>query len=111
MGLTKTELFTREQNELALLAKALAHPARVAILEHLMQANTCINSDLVEELGLAQATISQHLNELKALGLIKGTVEGVRMCYCIHREHWEQAGSLFSAFFGALKEENDPCCK
>ncbi|WP_436514803.1 ArsR/SmtB family transcription factor [Ekhidna sp. To15] len=88
MGVSKTDLFTEKQNELALVAKAFAHPARVAILEHLIKANQCINSDLVEELGLAQATISQHLKELKSVGLIKGTVEGTSMCYCINQEVW-----------------------
>ena len=82
MGLTKTDLFTAEQNQMALLAKCLAHPARIAILQHLLKANACINSDLVSELGLAQATISQHLKELKTNGLIKGTIEGVTMNYC-----------------------------
>ncbi|MEO9483254.1 MAG: metalloregulator ArsR/SmtB family transcription factor [Ekhidna sp.] len=88
MGVSKTDLFTEQQNELALVAKAFAHPARVAILEHLIKANQCINSDLVEELGLAQATISQHLKELKNVGLIKGTVEGTSMCYCINSDVW-----------------------
>src|SRR4051812_37470903 len=76
MGLTKTELFTENQNEMAAMAKAIAHPARIAILQHLLKANACINGQLVEELGLAQATISQHLKELKAVGLIQGTIEG-----------------------------------
>ena len=88
MGVSKTDLFTTDQNELALIAKAFAHPARVAIIEHLIKANQCINSDLVEELGLAQATISQHLKELKSIGLIAGTVEGTSMCYCINAEKW-----------------------
>src|SRR5690554_7015652 len=80
MGVTKTNLFTTEQNELAKVAKALAHPARVAILQHLLKTNTCINGDLVQELGLAQATISQHLRELKEIGIIQGTIEGVSVC-------------------------------
>lgn len=88
MGLSKTDLFTSEQNELALMAKAFAHPARIAIIEHLLKANQCINSDLVEELGLAQATISQHLKELKTMGLIQGTVEGTSMSYCINPDVW-----------------------
>ena len=88
MGITKSSLFTEEQNELALLAKAFAHPARIAILEYLLKANQCINGDLVAELGLAQATISQHLKELKSIGLIQGTVEGTSMCYCINTEVW-----------------------
>ena len=90
MGITKTDLFTEEQNELANMAKALAHPARVAILEYLLKAQQCINSDLVDELGLAQPTVSQHLKELKALGIIEGTVEGTSMCYCINRAGWEK---------------------
>ena len=89
MGLTKTEIFTDEQNQLATLMKALAHPARVAILQRIMIANTCICGDLVGELGLAQATISQHLKELKIAGLIQGTIEGVSVCYCIHPDNWK----------------------
>lgn len=88
MGLSKTSLFTEEQNELALMAKAFAHPARIAIIEYLLKANQCINSDLVSELGLAQATISQHLKELKTIGIIQGTVEGTSMCYCIDPSVW-----------------------
>lgn len=88
MGVSKTDLFTEEQNAMALVAKAFAHPARVAILEYLIKANQCINSDLVDELGLAQATISQHLKELKSVGLIKGSVEGTSMCYCINEQVW-----------------------
>ena len=89
MGLTKTEIFTDEQNQLATLMKALAHPARVAILQRIMIGNTCICGDLVGELGLAQATISQHLKELKIAGLIQGTIEGVSVCYCIHPGNWK----------------------
>src|SRR3546814_2662087 len=87
MGLTKSEIFTAEQNRLAGLLKALAHPARIALLQHLIKINTCICGDLVEELGLAQATISQHLKELKNAGLIQGTIDGGSVCYCITPEH------------------------
>ena len=76
MGTTKTDLFTTEQNRLAQIAKVLGHPARIAIIQHLINAKACINGDLVNELGLAQATISQHLKELRSIGLLKGTVEG-----------------------------------
>ena len=76
MGVTKSDLFTEAQNDLALAAKALAHPARVAIIEFLLKSDSCINGDLVKELGLAQATISQHLRELKDIGIIQGTIEG-----------------------------------
>lgn len=107
MGLTKTDLFTTEQNELANMAKALAHPARIAILEHLLKANACINSDLVAELGLAQATISQHLKELKSLGLISGTIEGVSMSYCINAERWKYFESRLNGLFQSYSP--DPC--
>ncbi|MFK7952952.1 MAG: ArsR/SmtB family transcription factor [Ekhidna sp.] len=102
MGVSKTNLFSKDQNELAIIAKAFAHPARIAILEHLLKSNQCINSDLVEELGLAQATISQHLKELKSIGLIQGTVEGTSMCYCINPTSWalvkERLQNLFDQF-------------
>lgn len=103
MGVTKTDLFTKEQNELALIAKAFAHPARVAIILYLLKANTCVNGGLVEELGLAQATISQHLRELKAIGLIQGTIEGVSVSYCIHPQRWAEVKALFSRLFDAYE--------
>lgn len=108
MGVTKTDLFTEEQNSLANYAKVLAHPARLAIIQYLVSSNTCINSILVEELGLAQATISQHLRELKVVGLIKGTVEGVSVCYCINPEKWNEIKELFGQLFDQFPNEN--CC-
>ncbi|MGI4751529.1 MAG: ArsR/SmtB family transcription factor, partial [Janthinobacterium lividum] len=84
MGLTKTEIFTEQQNRLAVMLKAIAHPARIAILQQIISSNACICGDLVDELGLAQPTISQHLKELKNAGLIQGTIEGVSVCYCIN---------------------------
>lgn len=110
MGLTKTELFTEEQNELSMMAKALAHPARIAILQHLLKANACINSDLVHELGLAQATISQHLKELKAVGIIQGTIEGASMSYCINSEKWNIIRSSFNGLFDKHVSCGDDCC-
>ncbi|NEU09343.1 winged helix-turn-helix transcriptional regulator [Flavihumibacter sp. R14] len=94
MGTTKTDLFNAEQNDLASMLKALAHPARIAILQHLAKAESCICGDLVQELGLAQPTISQHLKELKTAGFIKGTVEGVSVCYCINIPVWEQCKTV-----------------
>ena len=88
MGLTKTDLFTEEQNEIAVVAKAFAHPARVAIIQHLLKVNSCICGDIVEELPLAQATISRHLKELKGVGIIKGTIEGTSINYCIDATRW-----------------------
>jgi predicted transcriptional regulator len=109
MGLTRTELFTAEQNEIASLAKALAHPARVAILQHLLRENTCINGDLVQETGLSQATISQHLRELKAAGLIQGTIEGVSVCYCIDASKWTEVQNLFAEMFNTYQNPST-CC-
>lgn len=109
MGLTKTEIFSDQQNELALLLKAIAHPARIAILQQIMAANACICGDLVEELGLAQATISQHLKELKNAGIIQGTIEGVKVCYCIEPKTWKLLQEQLAGLFGAYKGENN-CC-
>jgi DNA-binding transcriptional ArsR family regulator len=109
MGLTKTEIFTDEQNRLATSIKALAHPARIAILQRIINANACICCDLVDELGLAQATISQHLKELKSAGLIKGTIEGVSVCYCINTEVWSELSEQLSVFFAAYAPK-DNCC-
>ena len=83
MGATKTEHFTDKQNQIAILAKALGHPARIAIIEYLMKVDTCICGDIVDKLPLAQPTVSQHLKELKNAGLIKGSIEGNSICYCI----------------------------
>ncbi len=110
MGITKTELFTDRQNELARIAKAFAHPARVAIILHLLKSNACINSDLVLELGLAQATISQHLRELKDIGIIKGSIEGSSMNYCIHAEKWKEIRTLFNELFEQYNLTTDGSC-
>jgi predicted transcriptional regulator len=109
MGTTKSDLFTPEQNELAQMAKAFGHPARVAIIEYLLDANACITNDLVGELGLAQATVSQHLKELKALGIIKGTVEGTSMCYCIDPDVWSKVQARFTGLFQKL-HSTKICC-
>jgi predicted transcriptional regulator len=109
MGTTKTEIFTDEQNRLAQMLKAMAHPARIAILQQIINANACICGDLVEELGLAQATISQHLKELKNAGLIQGTIEGVSVCYCIEPKAWAMLNKELSNFFGAYKDPKT-CC-
>lgn len=107
MGLVKTDLFTAEQNRLAAMAKVLGHPARIAILHYLVKQGTCVNGLLVEELGLAQATISQHLWELKNAGLIKGTVEGVSVCYCIDPKGWN---ALKKDMGKLLASVSDNCC-
>jgi len=109
MGLTKTEIFTQEQNQLASLLKAIAHPARIAILQQIISANACICGDLVEELGLAQATISQHLKELKNAGIIQGTIEGVKVCYCIDPKTWSLLEKLLRGFLSSYKNP-ESCC-
>ncbi len=109
MGLVKTEIFSKEQNEIALLAKAFAHPARVAILQHLFKINSCVCGDLVNEIGLAQPTISQHLKELKNLGLIKGNISGTSVCYCIDTQNWSKMKETMFLF---LNQDitNTNCC-
>lgn len=109
MGITKSEIFTEKQNKMAVMLKALAHPARIAIIEYLVNSQSCICGDLVEELGLAQATISQHLKELKNTGLIKGTVEGTSICYCIDDKVWKQFKQQMEKFFVNYENKNN-CC-
>ena len=109
MGVTKSEIFTDKQNKLATMLKALAHPARIAIIEHLINSKSCICGDLVAELGLAQPTISQHLKELKNAGLIKGTVDGTSVCYCIDEKVWHQYKNIMEKFFVSYELKNK-CC-
>lgn len=111
MGVTKTDLFSDVQNDIALAAKAFAHPARVAIIQYLLRADACINGDLVKELGLAQATISQHLRELKDIGIIQGSIEGSRMSYCINPLRWAQIQSQFDGIFNQFTSPTTgDCC-
>ena len=105
----RDSLYTDQQNELASLAKVLGHPARIAILEQLTETNSCICGDLVTEIGLAQPTISQHLKELKQAGLIKGTVEGTKMCYCLDVDEWKKIKDQFFTFFKQISSANN-CC-
>src|ERR1700748_172589 len=109
MGLTKTEIFTEEQNKLAVQLKAIAHPARIAILQELIKATACVCGDLVSDLGLAQATISQHLKELKNAGLIQGTIEGVSVCYCIEPAAWADLQEELNGLFQSFKNPKT-CC-
>lgn len=110
MGISKSDLFTDQYNQIASIAKALAHPARVAILDFLAQKGSCICGDIVLELPLAQATISQHLKELKTAGLIKGEIEGNSICYCIDPD---KAASLIQFLQSIQKTSCHPansCC-
>jgi ArsR family transcriptional regulator, arsenate/arsenite/antimonite-responsive transcriptional repressor len=95
MGITKTIGFSRETNEMADMLKALGHPARLAIIQLLMKSNTCICGDIVEILPLAQSTVSKHLSELKKVGLIKGTITGNNICYCIDEVGFEKLKYFF----------------
>lgn len=108
MGATKTEHFTDQQNQMAIIAKALGHPARIAIIEYLMKVNECICGDIVNELPLAQPTVSQHLKELKNAGIIKGSIEGNSICYCIDEKTFEMLNSYFSNIISIVKKQN--CC-
>ena len=109
MGVTKKNLFSTEQNALAIAAKAFAHPARVAIIQYLLKANACINSDLVQELGLAQATVSQHLRELKDIGVIQGTIDGSKINYCINPDRWQVIQNQFEDLFNTFQSKNSFC--
>lgn len=110
MGASKTEYFTAKQNELANLAKAIAHPARLAIIEYLLKVNSCICNDIVNELPLAQPTISQHLRELKNVGLIKGSIEGNAICYCLDEKGFEKIQAFFSHITTKLEKNKNSCC-
>jgi DNA-binding transcriptional ArsR family regulator len=109
MGLTRTDKYTSEQVDLAQLLKVLGHPARIAIVQSIIRADKCICGDLVTEIGLAQSTISQHLNELKNVGIIQGTIEGTSVCYCINAETWNKLKSSMNEFLNAV-DTNPNCC-
>lgn len=110
MGATKTDLYTDQQNELAILTKALGHPARIAIIEHILKVNSCICGDIVNELPLSQPTVSQHLKELKNAGLIKGSVEGNTICYCIDENGFEKIESFFKNVNEHVVKMKTNCC-
>ncbi len=107
MGLTKTHIFNSAQNELAVIFKVLANPARIAILQYISGQKACICNDIVDEIGLAQPTISQHLKELKSIGLIEGEIEGKNICYCINLHKWKEVQEILNAFFDKTKLN---CC-
>lgn len=110
MGATKSEVFSLADNRLAKYAKALSHPARVAILKLLIQKQACICGDIVDELPLSQSTVSQHLKELKEAGLIKGDIDGVKVCYCIDETEWEIAKRLLNEIFSSFQLSTTKCC-
>ncbi|MDB5190876.1 MAG: ArsR family transcriptional regulator [Segetibacter sp.] len=109
MGATKSYEFSVEDNKLAKIAKALAHPARIAVLNLLAKRQTCVCGDIVNELPLSQSTVSQHLKELKEAGLITGEIEGAKVCYCIDAKEWKVAQAALTQLFETYKEGNR-CC-
>jgi DNA-binding transcriptional ArsR family regulator len=110
MGITKTSIFSNEVNEVSAFAKAISHPARVAIIQHLLKRETCVCGDLVEEIGLAQATISQHLKALKQMGIIQGTVEGTSTCYCMDMNRWNELKNQLQNQLLNLQPRGVECC-
>ena len=107
MGATKSDFFSDQQNQMAQLLKALAHPARIAIVEYLLTVDSCICGDIVNELPLAQPTVSQHLKELKNANIIKGSIEGTAICYCLN----EETLSKMEHYFGSIsKQLKNKCC-
>jgi len=106
MAVAKKNLFTKEENRIADLAKAIAHPARVSILLYLIKKNSCVCGDIVEELPLSQSTVSQHLKELKRVGILQGEIEGTKTCYCINPKVWMEMGNLFKGLTDKFKN----CC-
>ena len=110
MGLAKTEDFTLRDKRIARYAKALSHPARVAILQLLLKKQSCICGDIVEELPLSQSTVSQHLKELKEAGLIKGDIDGVKVCYCIDEKEWENMKASFGSLLDVNFKAKGKCC-
>ena len=110
MGISKSAHFNEQQNSLANIAKALGHPARLAIVEFLMQQKECVCGDIVSELPLAQATVSQHLKELKTAGIIKGNIDGNSICYCLNEETIAEFISFLTNITTALSNQRNQCC-
>lgn len=110
MGITKSDNFNTRQNEIAVLLKAIAHPARIAIIEYLLKSNKCICNDIVSEIPLAQPTVSQHLRELKNAGLIKGEISGNSICYCLNEKSWSKLQKYMNNIFAKLEKLNTMPC-
>ncbi len=110
MGISKTAHFNEQQNSLANIAKALGHPARLAIIEYLLQQKECVCGDIVSELPLAQATVSQHLKELKSAGIIKGNIEGNSICYCINENTIAEFISFLTNITTTISNQRNQCC-
>ena len=109
MGVTKTNNYTKEQIKLAGMAKVIGHPARLSILQLLLKRNSCICGEIVEEIGLSQATISQHLREMKDFGLIRGDIDGTKVCYCIDPKVYKQFKTMLAKLF-SMDLDGNGCC-
>lgn len=110
MGITKTDNYSTKQNEVAILLKALAHPARITIVEYLLKTNKCICNDIVNEVPLSQPTVSQHLRELKSAGLIQGEIQGNSICYCINQKTWKKLEKYMNGIFDKLSKLKSVSC-
>ena len=110
MGIAKVLEFTSKENKIAKYARALGHPARIAILNILIKRQACICGDIVNELPLSQSTVSQHLKELKEAGLIKGDIDGAKVCYCIDEKEWKVAQNYFLEIFNGIQNLGRNCC-
>ena len=110
MGASKSESFSIKNNQTALLFKALSHPAKIAIIEFLLSVDTCICGDIVNQLPLSQPTVSQHLKELKNVGLIKGSIEGTAICYCIDENGFDKIKNFLNHVTVHLREKQIKCC-
>lgn len=109
MALNKSEEFSVDEKQVAIWAKALGHPARVAIIKLLIEKKTCICGDLVMELPLSQSTVSQHLKELKEAGLVQGTIDGPKVCYCINTTALQSFSSALAEFVSCINQQHN-CC-
>jgi len=107
MGASKVDIYSNEINKIATIAKVFSHPARVAILQYISKQQACICNDIVDEIGLAQATISQHLKVINDAGLLDGTFEGKSLCYCLNVNRFQELQSIFNSFFNQTKSN---CC-
>ena len=110
MGISKTIDYTKMELDIAKYAKALAHPARIAIIQLLLKKQSCVCGDIVDELPISQSTVSQHLKELKEIGLIKGEIEGTSVCYCLDEKEWLKARSLIVQMFDKVVVNKGKCC-
>ncbi|MFP5471058.1 MAG: ArsR/SmtB family transcription factor [Bacteroidia bacterium] len=110
MGMSKTDNYSTKELNISSYAKALAHPARIAIIHYLLNKKECVCGDIVDELPIAQATVSQHLKELKKIELIKGMINGPKTCYCLNMDVWQKVEKEFTALFKAIEKHKIKCC-